>query len=152
MRVQSLGWGDPREESVVTQCSTLAWRSPWAEGPGGRQSLGSPSVRHDWVTQHSAAQPGDQMVAVASVSCCVSPRAVLSQSALGASSSHTALSKAGKCHSCFVGDDAGLEPGVPGITCQYMLSTWRKEKSTKFFILCSTVNSVLLSVCFKKMF
>ena len=92
------------------------------------------------------------MMTVTSVSYCISPQAVLSQSSLGASSSHMTLSKAGKCHSCFVGEDTGLDPGVHSITCQYMLSTCRKEISTKFFILCSTVNSVLLSVCFKKMF
>ena len=28
----------------------LAWRIPWTEEPGGLQSIGSQTVRHDWVT------------------------------------------------------------------------------------------------------
>ena len=33
--------------------STLAWKIPWAEEPGGLQSMGSRRVRHDWVTSLS---------------------------------------------------------------------------------------------------
>ena len=32
----------------------LAWRIPWTEEPGGLQSTWSPSVRHDWVTEHES--------------------------------------------------------------------------------------------------
>ena len=39
--VQSLGWGDPLEEGMATHSSILAWRIPWAEGPGRLQSMGS---------------------------------------------------------------------------------------------------------------
>ena len=31
----SLGWEDPLEKEMVTNSSTLAWRIPWTEGPGG---------------------------------------------------------------------------------------------------------------------
>ena len=31
----------------------LARESPWTEEPGGLQSMGTQTVRHDWVTQHS---------------------------------------------------------------------------------------------------
>ena len=41
--IQSLGREDPLEESMVTHSSTLAWRIPWTEAPGGLQSLGSQS-------------------------------------------------------------------------------------------------------------
>ena len=34
----------------ATHCSTLPWRLPWTEEPGGLQSLGSQRVRHSWVT------------------------------------------------------------------------------------------------------
>ena len=37
--VQSLGWGDPLEKGMVTHSSTLAWRIPWTEEPGGLQSM-----------------------------------------------------------------------------------------------------------------
>ena len=40
-RVQSLGQEDPREEEMATHSSTLAWRIPWTEEPGGLQSMGS---------------------------------------------------------------------------------------------------------------
>ena len=48
MWVQSLGWEYPLEEEVATHSSTLAWRIPWTEEPGGLQSTGSHRVRHDW--------------------------------------------------------------------------------------------------------
>ena len=45
--VQSLGWEDPPEEGMTTHSSTLAWRIPWTEEPGGLQSMGLQRVRHD---------------------------------------------------------------------------------------------------------
>jgi len=35
-----LGWEDPLEKEMTTICSILAWRIPWAEEPGGLQSIG----------------------------------------------------------------------------------------------------------------
>ena len=32
---------------MVTHSSTLAWKIPWTEEPGGLQSMGSLRVRHD---------------------------------------------------------------------------------------------------------
>ena len=43
VRVQSLGWEDPLEKKMATHSNILAWRVPWTEEPGGRQSLGSQS-------------------------------------------------------------------------------------------------------------
>ena len=40
MLVRSLGWHDPLEEGMATHSSTLAWRIPWTEEPGGLQSMG----------------------------------------------------------------------------------------------------------------
>ena len=48
--VQSLGWEDPMEEETATHSSTLAWRIPWTEEPGGLGSLGSQRVRRDEAT------------------------------------------------------------------------------------------------------
>ena len=39
VRVQSLGWKDPLEKEMATHSSTLAWRIPWTEDPGGLQSM-----------------------------------------------------------------------------------------------------------------
>ena len=44
-RVRSLGWEDPLEKEMATHSSILAWRIPWAEEPGGLQSMGSKRVR-----------------------------------------------------------------------------------------------------------
>ena len=35
------------EKAVATHSSTLAWKIPWTEEPGGLQSMGSLGIRHD---------------------------------------------------------------------------------------------------------
>ena len=67
--VRSLGWDDPwrrerlptpvlwpgefhglyspSEKAMATHSSTLAWKIPWTEEPGGLQSVGSLRVGHD---------------------------------------------------------------------------------------------------------
>ena len=35
---------------MTPHSSTLAWKIPWTEGPGGLQSMGSLGVGHNWVT------------------------------------------------------------------------------------------------------
>ena len=49
-QVQSLSWEDPLEKEMAAHSSTLAWRIPWTEEPGGLQSAGSQRVGHDWAT------------------------------------------------------------------------------------------------------
>ena len=51
--VQSLGWEDHLEKEMATHSSTLAWKIPRTEEPGGLQSMGLQRVRHDWVTSLS---------------------------------------------------------------------------------------------------
>ena len=46
--VWSLDLENPLEKEMATHCSILAWRIPWTEEPGGLQSMGSHTVRHDW--------------------------------------------------------------------------------------------------------
>ena len=41
------------EKAKAPQSSTLAWKIPWTEEPGGLQSMGSLGVGHDWVTSLS---------------------------------------------------------------------------------------------------
>ena len=38
---------------MATHSSTLVWKIPWTEGPGGLQSMGSLGVGHDWATSLS---------------------------------------------------------------------------------------------------
>ena len=45
-RVQSLGREDPLAKAMAIHSSTLAWRIPWMEEPGGLQSLGSQRLGH----------------------------------------------------------------------------------------------------------
>ena len=40
-------------KAMTTHSSTLAWKIPWTEEPGGLQSMGSLRVRHDWATSLS---------------------------------------------------------------------------------------------------
>jgi len=35
------------EKAMAPHSSTLAWKIPWTEEPGGLQSMGSLGVRHD---------------------------------------------------------------------------------------------------------
>ena len=45
--VRSLGQEDPLEKEIATHTSTLAWKIPWTEEPGGLQSMGLQRVEHD---------------------------------------------------------------------------------------------------------
>ena len=46
-QVRSLSQEDPMEKGMATHSSILTWRIPWTEGPGGLQSMGSQTVRHN---------------------------------------------------------------------------------------------------------
>ena len=48
--VWSLGEEDPLEKEMATHSSTLAWKTPWMEEPGGLQSIESQRVGNDWAT------------------------------------------------------------------------------------------------------
>ena len=41
------------EKAMATHSSTLPWRIPWTEEPGGLQSMGSLRVGHNWATSLS---------------------------------------------------------------------------------------------------
>ena len=45
--VQSLGQEDPLEKEMATHSSSVAWRIPWTEEPGGLQSMVLQRVGHD---------------------------------------------------------------------------------------------------------
>ena len=51
------GWEDPLEKEMATHSSTLAWRIPWMEEPGGLKSMASQRVGHDWATSLSLSPP-----------------------------------------------------------------------------------------------
>ena len=57
MRVRSLGWEDPLQEEMATHSSTLAWRTPWTEEPGGLQSEKLDTNDHNTASSH-APPPG----------------------------------------------------------------------------------------------
>ena len=46
--VWSLGQEETLEEGMATHASIPAWEIPWTEEPGGPQSTGSQTVRHNW--------------------------------------------------------------------------------------------------------
>ena len=39
MHVQSLGWEEILEKEMETHSSTLVWKIPWTEEPGGLQPM-----------------------------------------------------------------------------------------------------------------
>ena len=41
------------EKAMAPHSSTLAWKIPWTEEPGGMQSMGSLRVGHDWANSLS---------------------------------------------------------------------------------------------------
>ena len=47
-RLEGLG-----EKAMAPHSSTLAWKIPWTEEPGGLQSMGSLRIGHDWATSLS---------------------------------------------------------------------------------------------------
>ena len=47
------------EKAMATHSSTLAWKIPWMEEPGGLQSMGWLRVRHDWATSLSCIGEGN---------------------------------------------------------------------------------------------
>ena len=51
MQVQTPAQEGPLEEGMAIHSSILAWKIPWAEEPGGLESMGSQRVGHDWATE-----------------------------------------------------------------------------------------------------
>ena len=47
LQVRSLGQEDTLGMGIATHSSVLAWEIPWAEEPGGPQSMGLQRVGHD---------------------------------------------------------------------------------------------------------
>ena len=45
MEVRSLGQEDPLEKEMATHSCIPAWKTPWAEEPGGLQSIGLQRTR-----------------------------------------------------------------------------------------------------------
>ena len=46
-RVRSLGQEDPLKKDMATHSTTLAWKIPWTEEPGGLQFTRSQRVGHN---------------------------------------------------------------------------------------------------------
>ena len=46
--MDKLGVYSSVEKAMAPHSSTLAWKIPWGEEPGGLQSMGSQRVAHDW--------------------------------------------------------------------------------------------------------
>ena len=47
------------EKAMASHSSTLAWKIPWMEEPGGLQSMGLLRVRNDWATSLSRIGEGN---------------------------------------------------------------------------------------------
>ena len=65
MRIRSLGWEDTLEEEMATH-SSIAWKIPWTEEPGGLQSMGR---KESDMTEQLSMHAGTQFVRVMSRIC-----------------------------------------------------------------------------------
>ena len=61
-------------KAMAPHSSTLAWKIPWMEEPGGLQSMGSLRVRHDWATSLSLSCTGEGNGNPLQCSCLENPR------------------------------------------------------------------------------
>ena len=52
-QVRSLGQEDPLEKETVTHSSTLPWKIPWMEEPGGLQFMGLQRVGHERIFRNA---------------------------------------------------------------------------------------------------
>ena len=66
--------GKQAEKAMAPHSSTLAWKIPWMEEPGGLQSMGSQRVRHDWATSLSLSCIGEGNGNPLQCSCLENPR------------------------------------------------------------------------------
>ena len=62
------------EKAMAPHSSTLAWKIPWTEGPGGLQSMGPLRIGHDWVTSLSLLCTGEGNGNPLQCSCPENPR------------------------------------------------------------------------------
>ena len=62
------------EKAMTPHSSTLAWKSPWTEEPGGLQFMGSLRVGHDWATSLSLSCIGEGNGNPLQWSCLENPR------------------------------------------------------------------------------
>ena len=62
------------EKAMVPHSSTLAWKIPWMEEPGGIQSMGSLRVEQDWGTSLSLSCIGEGNGSPLQCSCLENPR------------------------------------------------------------------------------
>ena len=67
-------WKEVLDLEMATHSSTLAWRIPWMEEPGGLQSMGSQRVGHDWATSLSLSCIGEGNGNPLQYSCLENPR------------------------------------------------------------------------------
>ena len=61
------------EKAMSPHSSTLAWKIPWTEEPGGLQSMGSWRVGHDWATSLSLSCIGEGNGTPVQYSCLENP-------------------------------------------------------------------------------
>ena len=59
---------------MATHSSTVAWKIPWMEEPGGLQSMGSLRVRHNRITSLSLSGTGEGNGNPLQCSCLENPR------------------------------------------------------------------------------
>ena len=70
-QVWSLGREDPLEKGMAIHSGILIWKIPWTEEHGRLQSMGSKSIRHNWVTKQQAPEILNYSQTSRSCWCCI---------------------------------------------------------------------------------
>ena len=133
------------QKAMAPHSSTLAWKIPWTEEPGGLQSMGSLRVGQDWATSLSLSCIGEGNGNPLQCSCLENPRdgGALWAAVYGVTQSRTWL----KWLSSY--NNVSVLKGVE-ITPKAYYSWWRRKKpgeeikhsSCSFDTLSPTMNSL----------
>ena len=129
-RVWSLDWEDPLVKGMATHSSILAWRIPWAEEPGGLQSMGSQSDMTERLI-HTQLYLRSTCVcwSLSHVQLCAIPWTVARQAPLPMGFCRQEYWSGLPCPPPGDLPDPGIEPGSP--TLQADSAIWATRKASK---------------------
>ena len=97
--VRSLGQEDAVEKGMATHSSILAWRTPWTEEPGRRQSMGSQKWDTTWkLNNNSTPIPKQKSVTPQSLE--LGPVSTLIHSPLQSTRHYASTTSLGVDHKC----------------------------------------------------
>ena len=126
--------------AMAPYSSTLAWKIPWMEEPGGLQSMGSLRVGHDWATSLSLSCLGEGNGNPLQYSCLENPRdgGVWWAAVYGVPQSRIQLKRlSSSSSSSMCGKSLQLCPTLCDVNWKKGLVNWRKRVSPNIILICA---------------